>query len=114
LKSELRYENEKLPESLIAKSESANAAIPEGFNAKLGSEIRVVSDNVSRGADNKTATLTNTIKSVRECMNEKMNAHVFQTRKETDRQGQEITAASSSLLASIRKHKEKMGVATDN
>jgi tryptophanase len=47
-------------------------------------------------------------------MNEKMNAHVVQTRKETDRQGQEITAASSSLLATINEHKEKMGVATDN
>jgi hypothetical protein len=30
------------------------------------------------------------------------------------RQGQEITAASSSLLASIREHKEMMAVATDN
>jgi hypothetical protein len=62
LKSELRYENEKLPESLIARFEPANA-IPEELNAKLGSEIRVVSDrldNVSRDADNKTATLNNT------------------------------------------------------
>ena len=50
---------------------------------------KLVSDkiyNVSRDADNKTATLNNTIKSVRECMNEKMNAHVVQTRKETDQQ----------------------------
>jgi hypothetical protein len=60
LKSELRYENEKLPESLIARFESANAAIPEGFNAKLGSEIRVVSDmidNVSRDADKENCHL---------------------------------------------------------
>jgi len=34
LKSELRYENEKLAESLIARSESADAAIREDFNAK--------------------------------------------------------------------------------
>jgi len=89
LKSKLIYENEKLPENLIARFESANAAIPEEFNAKLDSEIRVVSDmifNVSRDADNKTATLNNTIKSVREWMNEKMNVHVVQTRKETDQQ----------------------------
>ena len=68
LKSELRHENEKLPENLIVRFESANAAIPEEFNAKLGSEFRVVSDmidNVSRDADNKTATLNNNIKSVR-------------------------------------------------
>jgi len=35
---------------------------------------------------------------------------VVQARKETGRQGQEITAASSSLLASIKEHKEQMGV----
>jgi polyhydroxyalkanoate synthesis regulator phasin len=54
LKSELRYENEKLTESLIARSESANAAIPKEFDAKISSEIRVVSDkidNVSRNAE---------------------------------------------------------------
>jgi hypothetical protein len=39
-----------------------------------------------------------------------MNAHVFQARKQTDRQGQEITAASSSFLNSNREHKEQVGV----
>jgi len=43
-----------------------------------------------------------------------MNAHVVQARKETDRQGQEITAASSSLLASIMEHQEQVGVTIDN
>jgi hypothetical protein len=117
LKSELRYENEKLAESLVARSESANAAIREEFNAKISSEIRVVSDkidNVSRDAENKIITLNNTIESVRECMNERINAHVVQARKETDRQGQEITAASSSLLASIKEHKEQVGVTVEN
>ena len=46
---------------------------------------------------------------MRECMIERINAHVVQARKETDRQGEEIAAASSSLLASIKEHKEKMG-----
>jgi hypothetical protein len=105
LKSELSYENEKLAESLIARSESVNATIREELNAKISSEIRVVADridNVCRDAENKTTTLNNTIEGVRECMIERMNAHVVQTRKETDRQGQEITAASRQLLASIR------------
>ena len=117
LKSELRYENYKLAESLIARFESANVEIREEFNAKLSSEIRVASDktdNISRDAENKMTSLNNAIKSVRKCMNERMNAHVVQTRKETDRWGQEITPASSSLLASINEHKEQMGVTTDN
>jgi len=42
LKSELRYENEKLAESPIARSESANSAVREEFDAKISSEIRVV------------------------------------------------------------------------
>jgi hypothetical protein len=90
LKSELSYEKEKLAESLIARSESANAAIREELNAKISSEIRVVSDkidNVNRNAEMKITTLNNTIESVREFMNESMNAHVVQSRKETGRQG---------------------------
>jgi hypothetical protein len=47
-------------------------------------------------------------------MNARMNAHMVQNRKETDQQGQEITAASNSLLASIREHKEQMGVTIEN
>jgi hypothetical protein len=84
----------------------------EEFNAKLSSEIRVVSDkadNVSRYLKIKISPL-----SVRECMNERMDAYVVQTRKERDRQGQEISAASSSLLASIKEHKEHMGLTIDN
>jgi len=56
LKSELRYEKEKLTESLIARSESANVAIREELNAKISSEIRVVTDkidDVSRDSKNK-------------------------------------------------------------
>jgi len=47
-------------------------------------------------------------------MSERINAHVVQARKETDRQGQEIRAASSSLLANIKEHKEQMGVTVEN
>jgi len=88
----------------------------KGLNAKISSEIRVVSgktDNVSRDAENKITTLNNTIESLRECMNEGMNARVVQGKKETDRQGQEITVASSSLLSSIQEHKEQMVVTTE-
>jgi len=46
LKSELRYEKEKLTDSLITTSESANAAIREELNTKLSSEIRVVTDKI--------------------------------------------------------------------
>jgi uncharacterized coiled-coil protein SlyX len=75
------------------------------FNAKLNSEIRIVldkMDDVSRDAENKIITLTSNIKSVRESTTETTNAHVVQTRKETDRQRQEVTAASSSLPAGIK------------
>jgi DNA-binding protein H-NS len=87
------------------------------LNAKISSEIRIVSDkidNVSRDAENKVTTLNYTTESVRECMNERMNAHVVQARKETDRQRQEITAASSSLLGSIKERKEQVGITVEN
>ena len=85
LKSELKYENKKLAESLIARNESANVAILEEFNAKIISEIRVVSekrDDVSRDTENKITTLGNTIGSVRKCMVERMNDHVVQVKNE--------------------------------
>jgi len=118
MNSELRYENEKLAENSTARFESANVEIWEEFNAKLSSESRVVSDkvdNVSRDSENKITTQQNTtIKNMWECLNEWLNAQVVQTRRETDWQGQEITAALSSLLASIREHKEHIGVTIDN
>jgi hypothetical protein len=86
----------------VARCESENAAVRDEFNAKLSSEISVVSDkidDVSREPENKIATLTSNTKSVRECKT--LNAHVVQTRKKTHRQGQEITAASSSLVVII-------------
>jgi hypothetical protein len=43
-----------------------------------------------------------------------VNAQVVQTRRETDWQGQEITAALSPLLASIKENKEHIGVTVDN
>jgi hypothetical protein len=43
-------------------------------------------------------------------MTERISAHVVQTGKEIDRQGQELTTASKSLLASTEEHKEQMGV----
>jgi hypothetical protein len=63
LKSELRYEKVKLAESLLARNESANAAIREEFNAKISSEIRGVPDkldDLSRDTENKITTLNNT------------------------------------------------------
>jgi len=47
-------------------------------------------------------------------MNERMNAHVVKARKQTGQQGQEITAASSSLLAGIKKHKKQMQIIIEN
>jgi hypothetical protein len=117
LKLELRSENEKLAENLIAKCESANAAVQEEFNTKLSSEIKAIVDkldDVSREYNNKFITLTNSIKNVQESMSERINAHVIQTRKEINKQGEEITAANSSLLASIKEHEEQTGVAIDN
>jgi hypothetical protein len=95
----------------------SNAAFRDLFNAKLNSEIRIVSDNigkVSRKPENKIYCLNNTITSVRECMAERVNARVVQTRKEIDWQGQEITAATSSLLPTIKEHKEQVAVTIDN
>jgi hypothetical protein len=71
-------------------------------------------ENINRDNENKITTLNNTIKITCECMNDRTKALVVQTRRETDRYGQEITAASSSLLASITEHNEQMGVGTDN
>ena len=116
LKTELRHEHERLAESLIARSESANAAIWEKCEAKISSEIRKVTDkvvSVSRDTENKITKLNEIIENVRECMNDRINAHEVQAKKVTDRQGQEITKVSSSMLASINEHKEQIGLTVE-
>jgi hypothetical protein len=117
LKSELKSENEKLAENLIAKCEKANAAVQEKLNAKLDTEIKAIKDkidNVSKEHNNKFITLTNNIKGVQESMTERINSQVSQSRKEIDKQGLEITAVTSSVLASIKEHKEQIEVTVSN
>jgi hypothetical protein len=47
-------------------------------------------------------------------MTERISAHVVLTGKEIDRLGQELTAASNSLLAGIEEHREQTEVTIHN
>jgi len=44
-------------------------------------------ENISSDTENKITALNNTIKITCDCMNDRMKAHVVQTRRETDRHG---------------------------
>jgi DNA anti-recombination protein RmuC len=95
LKAQFKQENEKLTTSLTERFEAANKKLREEFNDKLQHEIQDVSDRVDmlkRDTEHGTDNLTKAVENVSEGMSTRVNAHIVQTRKETDRQGQETVA----------------------
>jgi hypothetical protein len=108
LKAQLSQENEKLAASLTERFEAANTKLREEFSVKLQHEIWGVPgkvDTLKRDAEHDIGNLTKSIGDLSEEMSTRVNAHIVQTRKELDKQGQEITTSSKVVLANIRKHK---------
>ena len=71
-------------------------------------EIQDVSrkvDILKRDTEHGTDNLTKSIGDLSDKMSTRVNAHVVQTRKELDKQGQEIKTSSKVVLANIREHK---------
>jgi hypothetical protein len=74
----------------------------------LQHEIQIVNDKVDilkgdTGHD--IDGLTKSVENLSEGMSKRVNVHVMQTRKELDKQGQEITTSSKTMLAIISEHK---------
>jgi len=108
LEAKFWQENEKLAAGLTERFEAANAKLREEFNVKLQNDIQCVSERVDilktdteRGINN----LTKSVENISEGTNARVNAHIVQTRKELDKQGQEIINSSKFVLASISEHK---------
>ena len=108
LKVQFRQENEKLAASLTDRFETANAKLREEFNVKLQHEIQGVSERVNtlkkdtgHGIDN----LNKSVANLSEEVSARVNAHIVQTRKELDKQGQEIITSSRVMLTSISEQK---------
>lgn len=79
----------------------------EEFNAKWHHEIQGVFDRVDilKGdSEHAIDSLTKPVENLNEGMNKRVNARIVQTRKELDKQGQEIIS-SKTVLASISEHK---------
>lgn len=71
----------------------------------MDSEIKSVPqkiDNVRKDSENELNSKT---KDVSERMKERINARVIQNKKELDQEEREVTAASTSQLASVKEHK---------
>jgi hypothetical protein len=84
LKSEIREENKRLADSLTAKFEAAHHKIREHFDAKLSSEIIIVSakiDNVQKDNESKVSNLSSTIDKVYVRVNEKIYTNLDQTKE---------------------------------
>jgi len=108
LEAKFRQENEKLAASLTVRFEVANAKLREEFNVKLQHEIQCVFERVDilkNDTEHGINNLTKSVENVSEEMNARVNAHIVQTRKELDKQGQGIINSSKVVLASISEHK---------
>jgi hypothetical protein len=77
---------------LTEKFEAVNRKLREEFNVKLQSEIQCVSERVNVLKSNTAhgiTNLNNSVENLSEVMGSRVNAHIVQTRKELDKQGQE-------------------------
>jgi len=108
LEAIFRQENEKLAASLTERFEAANAKLREEFNFKMQNDIQCVSERVDilkTDTERVINNLTKSVENIIEGTNARVNAHFVQTRKELDKQGQEIINSSKFVLASISEHK---------
>ena len=108
LKAQLSQENEKLAASLTERFDAANKKLTEEFNAKLQHEIQGVSDKVDTlktDTEQSIGNLTKSVGDLKEETSTRVSAHIVQTRKELDKQRQEIINNSKVVLANIREHK---------
>ena len=108
IKAQFKQENEKLAASLTERFEAVNTKLIEEFNVKLQHEIQGVSDrtdtlksDTEHGIDN----FTKSVENLREGMSTRVKALIVQTRKELDKQGQEMITSSKVVLVSISEHK---------
>jgi hypothetical protein len=67
----------------------------------VSGRVDVLKRDTEHGIDN----LTKSLGDLSEEMSTRVNAHIVQTRKELDKQGQKIITSSKVLLANIREHK---------
>jgi len=78
------------------------------LKVKLQHEIRCVSERVDilkTDTEHGINNLTKSVENISEGINARVNAHIVQTRKELDKQGQEIINSCKVVLASISEHK---------
>jgi hypothetical protein len=111
LRTQFKQENEKLAASLTERFEAANAKLREEFNVKLQHEIQGVSnrvDTLSRDTEHEIDSLNKSVENLGERLSNKMNAHITQTRKEFDKQGQEIVTSSKTMSANISEYKAQI------
>ena len=110
LKAQFLQENERLAASLTERFQTANAKLQEEFGVKLQHEIQGVSERVNtlkRDTEHGIGNLNKSVEILSEEMSARVNAHIVPTRKELDKQGQEIITSSKVVLASISEHKAK-------
>ena len=97
LKVQLGQENENLAASFTGSFEAVNTKLREKFDIKMQHEIQGFSgkvDILKRDTELGIDDLTKSRGDLSEEMSTRVNAHIVQTRKELDKQGQEITTSS--------------------
>jgi hypothetical protein len=117
LKAQFQQENEKLAASLTERFEAANGRLREEFNVKLQQEIQGVSkkvDTLSSDIEHEIVCLNKSVEDLSEGLSQKLHVHIVQTRKEFDKQGQEIVTSSKTMSATISEHKAQIDASIAN
>ena len=76
----------------------------------VSERVDILKTDTERGINN----LTKPVENISEGTKARVNAHIVQTRKELDKQGQEIINSSKFVLASISEHKTETEASVAN
>ena len=88
--------------------EAASAKLREEFNVKLQYEIQGISETVDalkRDTEHTIHYLSKSVDNLSEGVSARVKAHVVQTRKELEKQGQEIITGWKLVLTSVEVYK---------
>jgi len=111
LRFEIKKENERLAKSRTAKFEAAHYKIKEDFEARLNSEILIVSeriDDVRKDIENEVIKLSSTIDEVYASMSEKSDTDVIQTREAIREYVDDKFRAVSGDMQQVRRNADEI------
>jgi hypothetical protein len=116
LKTEMKRENEKLAASLTNQFRADNEKLRQELSLDLQTEIHNRAKEIEllkKDTESRLVKINENIDTVSAGMDERIGVHVSQTRKELERNTQEVNQRSKTLIREINDHKMQVDTAVE-